>query len=202
MLESLRESRPNDRTLLNNLSIAYQRSGRPGRAIDVVAGRAWPPIPDHALFHFNIASLFEEAGQPASAVEHFARAAELDPGLPAAHERLAMLLMRQGQSEAARESLEAMVPLGGASSAFQPRGDDRGVRWALVERHRTPGTRGANSIRHFTRGHVFLGRAFAEAGHLRRGPRGVGPRAHELGTHPDDVAAARDRLAELDTDAS
>ena len=44
MLESLRESRPDDRTLLNNLSIAYQRTGRPGLATDVFAGRLGDPI--------------------------------------------------------------------------------------------------------------------------------------------------------------
>ena len=199
MLESLRESRPDDRTLLNNLSIAYQRTGRPEQAIDVLRD-GLATHPDYALFHFNIASLFEEAGQPASAVEHFARAAELDPGLAAAHERLAMLSMRQGRSEAARESLEAMVPLGGATSAFHHAAmiAGSGGHWSsAIELLK----RAVQLDPAFTRGYVFLGRAFAEAGHYAEA-RAALDRAHELGTHPDDVAAARDRLAELDTDAS
>ncbi len=199
MLESLRESRPDDRTLLNNLSIAYQRTGRPEQAIDVLRD-GLATHPDYALFHFNIASLFEEAGQPGSAVEHFARAAELDAGLAAAHERLAMLLMRQGQWEAARESLEAMVSLGGATSAFHHAAMIAGSRghWSgaieLLQR-------AVELDAAFTRGHVFLGRALAEAGHFAEAREAL-DRADDLGTHPDDVAAARDRLAELDTDAS
>lgn len=199
MLESLRESRPDDRTVLNNLSIAYQRTGRPEQAIDVLRD-GLATHPDYALFHFNIASLFEEAGQSASAVEHFARAAELDPGLAAAHERLAMLLMRQGQWEAARESLEAMVPLGGAASAFHHAAMIAGSRghWSgaieLLQR-------AVELDAAFTRGHVFLGRALAEAGAYAEAREAL-DRADDLGTHPDDVAAARERVAELETDGS
>ncbi|MCY3813100.1 MAG: tetratricopeptide repeat protein [Gammaproteobacteria bacterium] len=199
MLESLRESRPDDRTLINNLSIAYQRRGQPDQAISVLRD-GLTTHPDYALFHFNIASLFEEAGRPASAVEHFARAAELDPGLVAAHERRAMLLMRQGQLAAARESLEAMVPLGGATSAFHHAAMIAGSRgrWpSAIELLQ----RAVELDPAFTRGHVFLGRALAEAGHHAEA-RAALNRADDLGTHPDDVAAARDRLAELDTDTS
>ena len=65
MLESLREFRPDDRTLLNNLSIAYQRTGRPGQAIDVFRD-GLATHPDYALFHFNIASLLR-GNRPAGA---------------------------------------------------------------------------------------------------------------------------------------
>ena len=199
MLESLRESRPNDRTLLNNLSIAYQRTGRALQAIAVLRD-GLATHPDYALFHFNIASLFEETGEPASAVEHFARAAELDAGLAAAHERRAMLLMRQGQLAAARESLEAMVPLGGATSAFHHAAmiaGSRGGWWSAIELLQ----RAVELDPEFTRGHVFLGRALAEAGRFAEAHEALG-RADDLGTHPEEVAAARRRLAELETDAS
>ena len=199
MLESLRESRPHDRTLLNNLSIAYQRTGRPDQAIDVLRD-GLASHPDYALFHFNIASLFEEARQTALAVEHFGRAGALDPGLAAAHERRAMLLMRQGRLETVRESLEAMVPLGGASSAYHHAAMIAGSRghWStaieLLQR-------AVEIDPAFTRGHVFLGRALAEAGQYAEAREAL-ERADELGTHAGDVAAARNRLAELDTNSS
>ena len=199
LLEELRESRPDDRTLVNNLSIAYQRTGRPEQAIDVLRD-GLATHPDYALFHFNIASLVEEAGKRASAAEHFARAAELDPGMAAAHERRAMLLVRQSEFGAARESLEALVPLGGATSAFHHAAMIAGSRgrWSgaieLLQR-------AVELDPEFTRGHVFLGRALAEAGHYADAREAL-DRADDLGTHPDDVATARDRLAELDTDAS
>ena len=199
MLESLRESRPADRTLLNNLSIAYQRSGRPEQAVGVLRD-GLATHPDYALFHFNIASLYEEAGQSTSAVEHFTRAAALDSGLAVAHERRAMLSMRLGQTEAARESLEAMVPLGGATSAFHHAAMIAGSRgrWSsaieLLQR-------AVELDPDFTRGHVFLGRALAEAGHFGQAHEAL-DRADDLETHPEDVAAARRRLAELETDGS
>ena len=199
MLESLRESRPDDRTLLNNLSIAYQRTGRPEQAIDILRD-GLATHPDYALFHFNIASLFEETGEPASAVEHFAQAAELDPGLAVAHQRLAVLLMHEGQMGAARESLEAMVPLGGATAAFHHAAMIAGSRgrWSsaieLLQR-------AVEIDPEFTRGHVFLGRALAEAGRFDQA-HGALDRADDLDTHPEDVAAARRRLAELEAGAS
>ena len=199
MLESLRESRPDDRTLLNNLSIAYQRTGRPTQAIDILRA-GLTTHPDYALFHFNIASLLEETGEPASAVEHFARAAELDPGLSVAHERRALLLMHQGQLGAARENLEAMVPLGGATAAFHHAAMIAGSRgrWSsaieLLER-------AVELDPAFTRGHVFLGRALAEAGRFAQAHEAL-DRADALGTQPEDAASARRRLADLQTDAS
>lgn len=199
MLESLRESRPDDRTLLNNLSVAYQRTGRREQAIETLRAGLMTH-PDYALFHFNIASLLEETGQPASAVEHFARAADLDSGLAVAHERRAMLLMQQGELAAARESLEAMVPLGGATAAFHHAAMIAGSRgrWSsaieLLQR-------AVELDPEFTRGHVFLGRALAEAERFTLAHEAL-DRADDLGTHPEDVAAARSRLAELETDAS
>ena len=199
MLESLRESRPDDRTLLNNLSIAYQRTGRPTRAIDILRD-GLTTHPDYALFHFNIASLLEDTGEPASAIEHFARAAELDTGLAVAHERGAILLMHQDQLAAARESLEAMVPLGGASAAFHHAAMIAGSRgrWSsAIELLK----RAVELDQEFTRGYVFLGRALAEAGRFAQAHEAL-DQADDLGTHPEDVAAARRRLAELETDAS
>ena len=199
MLESLREAGPDDRTLTNNLSIAYQRAGQPERAIEVL--QAGLEIhPDHALFHFNIASLFEDVGRSASAVEHFGRAVDLDPVLAAGYERRAMLLIREGQTDAARADLEALLPFGGATAAFHHAAMIAGARgrWAsaieLLARavELDPG---------FTTGHVFLGRALAEVGRYDEAREALA-RADALGTHPDAVAAARRRLTALAPGAS
>lgn len=198
MLEALRESRPEDRTLINNLSIAYQRTGRPEQAAEVLrAGLA--SHPDYALFHFNLGSLAEDAGRPAAAIEHFGQAAALDPALAAAHERRAMLFMAQGQAEAARAALEALVPLGGAAAAFHHAAMIAGAggRWRsaieLLQRavELAPG---------FATAHVFLGRALAESGDFEAA-RGALARAEALDTHSDDVEAALGRLAALEAGA-
>ena len=199
LLEDLHALRPDDRTLINNLSIAYQRTGRPDQATDVL--RAGLDVhPDYALFHFNLGSLAEDAGRADEAVGHFGAAIKRDPALAAAYERRAILLMHQGRPDAARSDLEALVPLGGATVAFHHAAMIAGSRgrWAsavaLLER-------AVELDPAFATGHVFLGRALAEAGRYDEA-RAVLADADALGTHPDDVAAARRRLRTLETDAS
>ena len=198
-LESLGESRPDDRTLINNLSIAYQRTGRNERALEVLR-TGLETHPDYPLFHFNVASLLEDLGRPSAAIEHFTRAAELDPPLVAAFERKGLLLTREGRHSEAVATFEALVPFGEATEAFHHAAMIAGSlgRWAsaidLLE----------HAVRldpEFTTGHVFLARALAETGRFDEA-REVLSRAAELGTHPDDVASAGERLAALETGAS
>ena len=199
MLEALRASRPDDRTLINNLSIAYQRTGRAARAVEALdAGLAIHP--EYALFHFNLGSLAEDAGQAAQAVEHFGRAAALDPALAAAYERRAMLFMQQGQPDAARAELEALVPLGGAAAAFHHAAMIAGARgdWPSAIELLAGAVELAPG---FATAHLFLGRALAEAGDFGAA-RDALARAEALRTPSDDVAAARARLSDLEEQAS
>ena len=194
LLESLRESRPDDRTLLNNLSIAYQLTGRPQRAFEVLE-QGLSAHPGYHLFHFNIASLYEDRGQPLRAIEHFGRAAELAPGLVAAYERKGLLLIRQERYAEALATFNDMAPYGERAIALYYTAMIEGARgrWPqAVERlqqavHLDP---------QLAKGYVFLGRGLAEMGRFDEA-RAAFDRASRLGTHPQEVASARARLAEL-----
>lgn len=199
MLEALRESGPEDTTLLNNLAIAYQLTGRESLAFDVLR-HGIEVRPDYYLFHFNLANLFEERGEPDLAIEHFGRAAELAPGLVSAYERKGLLLIRQGKYDAALVAFDAMRPYGERALALYYSAMVEGARsrWQeavdLLER----------AVRldpELTKGHINLGRAYAEMG--RFGPaRAALAQAERLGSHPRELAAARARLAGLEKERS
>ena len=194
LLEDLRETRPHDRTLLNNLSIAYKLSGRRRQALDVLK-EGIRVHPDYYLFHFNIATLHEDRDQPQLALEHFRRAIELDPGLVAGYERQGLLLVREERYDEAMAVFKAMTPHGESATALYYR--------AMIEGARAQWPAAVASLRKAVRldpalakGHVFLGRSLAETGRLDEA-RAALERAAALGTHPREVAAARARLAEL-----
>lgn len=199
LLESLREQRPDDRTLLNNLSIAYKLTDRRQHALDTLRDGI-DRHSDYYLFHFNIATLYEDRGQPQRAIEHFRRAVELDPGLTVGYERLGLLLVREERYDEALAAFEAMAPHGERATALYYR--------AMIEGARAQWPAAVASLRKvvqldpsLAKGHVFLGRSLAETGRYDEARTALA-RAAALGTHPREVAGARARLAELEGDRS
>lgn len=195
ILEPLREQRPDDRTLLNNLSIAYKLTGRREHALEVLR-QGLQTHPDHYLFHFNIASLYEDRGQPLRAIEHFGRAAQLYPGLLDAYERKGMLLIRQQRYDEALATFDAMSPYGERAVVLYYMAMIEGAseRWPAAIAYLEQAVR---LDPEFTKGYVSLGRSLAETGRFDEAQAALA-RAEQLGTHPRDVASARTRLAVLD----
>ena len=62
--------------------------------------------PAHPWAHYNLGFLFEEAGQLAEAIRHYAEAVRVNPGLARAHRRLEMALMKQGQLQPAAADVQ------------------------------------------------------------------------------------------------
>ena len=87
LLEELREDRPDDVALLNNLSVAYGQTGRPELALQVLR-ESIERHPDYYPFHLNIANRYHERGEIERALEHLDRAIEpqSDTGLGLATE--------------------------------------------------------------------------------------------------------------------
>lgn len=199
LLENLRETRPHDRTLLNNLSIAYKLSGRQRQALDILR-EGISVHPDYYLFHFNIATLYEDRDEPELAIDHFGRAVELDAGLIVGYERLGLLLVREERYDEALAVFEAMTPHGESATALYYR--------AMIEGARAEWLAAVASLQKavqldptLAKGYVFLGRSLGETGRMDEAKAAL-ERAAALGTHPREVAAARDRLGELERQRS
>lgn len=199
LLETLRETSPHDRTLLNNLSIAYKLSGRQRQALDILR-EGISVHPDYYLFHFNIATLYEDRDEPELAIDHFGRAVELDAGLIVGYERLGLLLVREERYDEALAVFEAMTPHGESATALYYR--------AMIEGARAQWPAAVASLQKavqldptLAKGYVFLGRSLGETGRMDEA-RAALERAAALGTHPREVAAARDRLGELERQRS
>lgn len=191
ILERLREQRPADRTLLNNLSVAYRLTGREQLALAVLRD-AVAAHPDYALLHFNIATLFDELGEAQEAIVYYDRALVLDPGLVEAYERKGLLLVQDGRYQDALATFEAMMPHGERASALYYKAMIEGAegRWSTA----TATLRQLVTLEPTsTRGLVFLARSLAEAGRFDEA-RAALAEAEQLGTHPREVAAARARL--------
>ena len=192
ILAPLRETRPHDRTLLNNLSIAYKLTGRSELAFDVLQ-EGIRAHPDYYLFHFNLASLYEDRDRPQLAAEHFGRALELDPGLKAGYERLGLLFVRERRYDEALATFEAMAPHGESATALYYR--------AMIEGSRERWPAAVASLRravqldpNFAKGFLFLGRSLAETGRFVEAHAAL-DHAERLGTPPQEVAKARAGLA-------
>ncbi len=65
--------------------------------------------PDDPRILQNMAIAFTKTGQPDEAVRHYRKALEVDDTLVGAHYGVAFLLLRRGESEVAREHLQAFL---------------------------------------------------------------------------------------------
>ena len=86
ILEPLRQQRPDDRTLLNNLAIAYAATGKPATAMATLQ-EGLRLHDDYYLFHFNAGVAYAERGDARTALVHLDRALALQPAFSPAHER-------------------------------------------------------------------------------------------------------------------
>ncbi len=199
ILEALRERHPTDRTLLNNLAVAYGEAGRPGSAFEVLLD-AVDAYPDYYLFHINLAAAFEQRSELASALRHTEQALALQGRAKAAHDQKVRILRRQRRFDAALDAVDAAIAAGAQH------------RDMLYDAAVLEGARGRwdAAIRRFeqltdyapndAKGHLFLGHGLAEAGRLEDAARAF-DKAEALGTEEDALRAARKRLAELEGDA-
>lgn len=196
ILEILRESQPTDRTLLNNLAVAYGLTDRQEEAFDVLLA-ALARYADYYLFHFNIATIYEQRGDPDQALQHVNRTLELQPSFRDAHQRKIALLMDQNRYDDALKAINVADYQGeqGPETLFYA-GVVEGTREQWPEAIK----RFQQVVRldpEFTKGHLYLGRSFSEAGRFEEA-RVALARADALGAQSRDVADARMRLRNLE----
>jgi tetratricopeptide (TPR) repeat protein len=196
MLEALLQLRANDPALLTNLSLAYTRVGRPERARSVLL-RGLEVHPDNYYLHLYSAGVFQELGNQARALQHMQRAIEIIPERGSGHERLGTLLMQLDRYEDALISFDKALRYGvkHTEKVLYTVGmieRDR-QRWPqAVERFEQTVRIDAS----FTLAYVYLGHCLGESGRFAAA-RAALAWAERLATHPTEVAAMRQRLAEL-----
>lgn len=191
VLESLQQQDPDHEVLLQNLSSAYAQVGEMTRSFEVLR-HALDVHPDSFSFHLNIAQHYDKRGDAALALEHLQRAVELSPDLSPAHEMMGEILLRRSEYEPAMMALE---------KAHSPKGY---YYMGMIEGAREDWPK---AIGYFeksvtldpadTRAFVYLGRSLAEAGRYQES-RVMLRKAQQLGTHPDDVGNALQRLKNLE----
>jgi tetratricopeptide (TPR) repeat protein len=93
IFESLRQQRPDDFQLLNNLSVAYRRAGRENESLEVLEA-GLKSNPDYFPFHMNVASAYERHGEFELALKHLERVIQINPSLGLAYQRKGLILFR------------------------------------------------------------------------------------------------------------
>jgi tetratricopeptide (TPR) repeat protein len=105
IFEALREQRPDDEQLINNLSVAYRRDGREDEALRILQQNV-ERFPEYYPFHLNLANLYKQSGELDKALGHAERAIELNPALAEAHLRRGAILIALGRLEEAFQAFE------------------------------------------------------------------------------------------------
>jgi tetratricopeptide (TPR) repeat protein len=105
LLEELRAERPDELSVLNNLSVAYRRAGREEQSFEVLQD-GLRRHPDYYPFHLNISVAFELRGEADLALQHLRRAVEIDPTRGATYERMGNLLLGMQRRTEALEAYE------------------------------------------------------------------------------------------------
>ena len=182
--------------LMNSVSIAHDRAGRPAESRATVQ-RGLDLRPVFAPFHLTIANLLRDGRDLETALNHVERAIDLSPSSGYAHEQRGRLLFGLNRYEDAKAGFESALQ-------FEP-----GKRTTLfylglaqvellayddaVESFR----RVADIEPHFALGHVFLARSLAEVGRIDEARRAQ-DRAREYGANPAELRRNEIRLRELE----
>ncbi len=105
LMEQLRTRRPDDRQLLNNLSVAYRNLGQPDRAFEVLRD-GLERHPRYHPFHLNISADYQRLGNVDRAMWHLERVIEISPTFVPGWERIGSVHLSQGQLPEALEAFD------------------------------------------------------------------------------------------------
>lgn len=151
--------------LMNSVSIAYDRSGRPAESLATVE-RGLVLNPDFAAFHLTMANLLRDGRDLETALNHVERAIDLSPNSGYAHEQRGRLLFGLNRYEDARAAFESALQ-------FEPGARTTLFYLGLAQVELSDYDDAVESFRRvaeieptFALGHVFLARSLAEVGRL------------------------------------
>ncbi len=196
VFERLREQRPDDLALLNNLGVAYRRAGSVDQA-QALLEASTRDHPDYFPFHLNLSVVQLQRGDLERALAHVDRAIELNPPLAQAHAQRGHLLLRMGRLEqalGAYDTASRLDPTGAGYALFA------GSIAAELDRCEVAVTRLEAATRlnpDVGPAYLELARCRAELGDFPGAERALDRAAARLGGANPDLARIRAQVAEL-----
>ena len=198
MVEELVAERPEDIAAINTLVWAHAALERLDAAKAVVQD-GLELYPDEPRLHQMIANAYLQEGDLDNARRHLERVTAVDSGNARALEDLGWLIARQGETEAGVALLERALDNGA------PEPKQVLYRLGLLDGAVGSWSKAADRFREaaridaaFTMAYVHLGRCLAELGSFEEASV-VLDWAGRIGTHGDELASARRRLADLES---
>lgn len=201
VLEPIRERGVEENAVYVNLALAYARSGRTEMAIEV-AEEGMASSPDNYRYHNVFAGIYQNEGDDSRAMSHLQRSVEMHPAQVWPYERMARLLMDQGEYVAALAAVDDALRYGaeGQPQLYYTAGLLEGVRerWPeAIARFEQATALDAS----FTMAYIHLGRCLAEVGRVDDARKALAW-ARRLDTHPAELRSAERRLDHLVTSRS
>ncbi len=115
-LERLQAIRPDDEILLNNLSVAYDKSGQFDKAVQTLE-RGIELAPNQFRFYVYLGDLLYRAGGNEEAIDLFNRSLQINDRNAEAYERLGSVLMRLERFSEAMSAFEKAIEFGHSNVA-------------------------------------------------------------------------------------
>ena len=198
ILKKLRQIKPEDPSLLNNLATAYVRKNQMNEALQIY-NEAIDLHGDYFLLHFNLATAYELSGDRERALNHFDRVLKLRPTMNRALQRRAMLLSDLGRHDEALTAIEEanLAGAGNAQMAFYA-GLIKGTQGKWLEAVREFET-AINIDPRMVRSYLFLGHALIELNRFDEAATAFSM-AESYDVKQSDISSARKRLSLLGFD--
>ncbi len=181
---------------MNSFSIAYDRTGRPARAMEIVQ-RGLDINPEFIPFHLTIANLYRQDRKLERALTHVDKAIEINPSRGYPHEQRGRLLFGLAKYNEARTSLQIALQ-------FEPEKQTTLFYLGLTEVELSNWTAAAEHFQHVTRieqdsplGHMFLARSLGELGRIEDAWQ-AHHQAQQYGTDLRELRSIEQRLRELE----
>ena len=182
--------------LVNTLSIAYDRGGLPGQALETVK-RGLAINPDFIPFHLTIANLYRQQRDLDSALGHLDRALELNPARGYAHEQRGRILFGLQRYEEARVAFDEAL-------RYEPEKRTNLFYLGLAEVELDQWSQAIERFERVVRlepgfalGYVFLARSLGEVGRIDEARQAQND-ARRHGANPAELRVTELRLRELE----
>ena len=201
VLEPIRARGVAEDAVFINLSLAYGRGGDTEKAL-AIAREGFAASPGNYRFHNVFAGIYQYSGDEDQALHHLRQSIAMHSAQVWPYERVADLLMNKGRFEEALAAVDQALSYGAEhpERLHYTAGMMEGIRerWPeAVARFEAATALDAA----YTMAYIYLGRCLAEMQRFEAARTALAW-AERLATHPEELASAHKRLADLEAGAT